>query len=631
MEAQQIAQLGSWDWNVATNEVSWSDQMYHIYGYGEERFPVSFEKAIERMLPEDAEKTRNRMKGSMGEAQRLFKEKGEMVFNNPIAEYPILLPDGSKKILRGAGKIILNQEGKISRVIGTVQDITEQKDSEDKIKAINKKLNEAQQIAELGSWEWNMQTNELSWSENLYQIYGVNPDEGINFEKFISLVHPDDREYIENLVESSFKTKRFREFYHRIVTPAGKVKTLHARGDVIVNDEGGIVKMIGTGRDVTTEKIIENKLIETNEKLEQRNLFVEKLINSSLDLIMVVDKEFKFLTVNKKAESVIRSYYPGELIGKKITDLNPSIENSDAYQDLLKAFKGDIIIRDKVKSTFSENYYEHNYVPLLNASGEIYAVMIISHDVTENIKQLEELKKLNESDKLKSDFIKMASHELKTPVTSIKGYTQLLLTALKTKEEEEKTISPLLIKSSLISIDKQVTRLTRLMSELLDLSKIETGMLVLHKEMFNLNELVIETVQDILYTNSKHSINVFHDFACHVFGDKDRIGQVLINFLTNAIKYSPNSDKVEVWIRQLKEDHVSVSVKDHGIGIDKKYHEKIFERFYRAEGKEEQTYPGFGIGLFIAKEIIQRHDGSIRLVSEKGKGSVFTFNLPVVL
>src|SRR6266496_610779 len=204
------------------------------------------------------------------------------------------------------------------------------------------------------------------------------------------------------------------------------------------------------------------------------------------------------------------------------------------------------------------------------------------------------------------------------------------MTSLKKEEEEEKTISPLLVKSSLISIDKQVTRLTRLMSELLDLSKIETGMLVLNKELFNLNELIIETVQDILYTNSKHSINVFHDFACNVFGDKDRIGQVLINFLTNAIKYSPNSDKVEVWIKQLNENHVSVSVKDYGIGIEKKYHERIFERFYRAEGKEEQTYPGFGIGLFIAKEIIQRHDGSILLVSEKGKGSVFTFNLPVV-
>jgi PAS domain S-box-containing protein len=239
----------------------------------------------------------------------------------------------------------------------------------------------------------------------------------------------------------------------------------------------------------------------------------------------------------------------------------------------------------------------------------------------------EELRKLNEADKLKSDFIKMASHELKTPVTSIKGYTQLLLSALK---EDESKLSPLLIKSSLVSVDKQITRLTRLMSELLDLSKIETGMLVLNKELFNLNELVIETVQDILYTNSKHNINIFHDFESKVDGDKDRIGQVLINFLTNAIKYSPNSDKVEVWIRQSEKNWVSISVKDFGIGVDEKDHEKIFERFYRAGGKEEQTFPGFGIGLFIAKEIIQRHGGTIGLTSQKGVGSIFTFTLPAV-
>jgi len=237
----------------------------------------------------------------------------------------------------------------------------------------------------------------------------------------------------------------------------------------------------------------------------------------------------------------------------------------------------------------------------------------------------EELRILNEADELKSDFIKMASHELKTPVTSIKGYTQLLLSALK---EDESKVSPLLVRSSLISVDKQITRLTRLMSELLDLSKIETGMLVLNQELFNLNELVIETVQDILYTNSKHDINIFHDFECNVNGDKDRIGQELINFLTNAIKYSPNADKVEVWIRSSEKNWVSVSVKDFGIGIDETDHEKIFERFYRAGGKEEQTFPGFGIGLFIAKEIIQRHGGAIGLTSKKGKGSVFTFTLP---
>jgi signal transduction histidine kinase len=215
---------------------------------------------------------------------------------------------------------------------------------------------------------------------------------------------------------------------------------------------------------------------------------------------------------------------------------------------------------------------------------------------------------------------------LKTPVTSIKGYVQLLLDSGKNDDDP---LPPLMVKSSLTSIDKQITRLTRLMSELLDLSKIETGRLELNKEVFSLNELVIETVQDVLYTNSKHNIHIYHDFSCNVYGDKDRIGQVLINFLVNAIKYSPRSDKIEVDVRQAGKRSVSVSVKDYGIGIEKKYHEKIFERFFRAEGKEEQTFPGFGIGLFIAKEMIQRHGGTIHLESERGNGSVFTFTLPI--
>ena len=187
----------------------------------------------------------------------------------------------------------------------------------------------------------------------------------------------------------------------------------------------------------------------------------------------------------------------------------------------------------------------------------------------------------------------------------------------------------MLVRSSLISVDKQITRLTRLISELLDLTKIETGTLELKKEKFSLNELAIETVEDILYTNTKHQINLFHDFQSYVFADKDRIGQVMINFLTNAIKYSPNSNKIDVSIRRTTNEQVAFSVKDYGIGIDKEEQEKIFERFYRAKGKEEQTYPGFGIGLFIAKEFVEKHGGQVLVESEKGKGSVFTFTLPI--
>jgi len=115
-----------------------------------------------------------------------------------------------------------------------------------------------------------------------------------------------------------------------------------------------------------------------------------------------------------------------------------------------------------------------------------------------------------------------------------------------------------------------------------------------------------------------------------VLADKDRIGQVMIYFLTNAIKYSPNSNKIDVRIHRTINEEIAFSVKDYGIGIEEEEQSKIFERFYRAKGREEQTYPGFGIGLFIAYEFVQKHGGQMKVQSEKGKGSVFTFTLPIL-
>ena len=135
-------------------------------------------------------------------------------------------------------------------------------------------------------------------------------------------------------------------------------------------------------------------------------------------------------------------------------------------------------------------------------------------------------------------------------------------------------------------------------------------------------------MQDIRQTTSRHAIIINNDFEGNIYGDKDRIAQVLLNLLTNAVKYSPDADSIEVFLEE-KNKKAVIRVVDHGIGIDKKDYQKIFERFYRVEGKSEQTYPGFGIGLFIATEIIQRHNGSISVESIKGKGSVFTVILPV--
>jgi len=578
-------------------------------------------------------------------ALNTMKAKEEDVMGKTLLEVLPKMKDtqGHKDLLRAINGEIIHNEIYYSRVSNRYYEnsLVPLKGHDDKIYAVlviahdntelitsAKKLNEAQQIAQVGHWDWEVSTNRLTWSDNLYNVYGVSTSDGIDFEKFMALVHPDDRANMQANIEFAVQSRSFKDFYHRIITPAGEIKIIYGRGEVVMGEDGKVSRMVGTGQDVTKQKLLEQQLIETNKKFEERNRFIEKLISSSLDLIMVVDKDLRFITLNKKAETVLGKVFKGPIIGEKITDINPSVIGTQAYQDLLNALQGNIIIRDKVRSTMGdEQYYEHNYVPLFNENDEVYAVMVISHDITENIRQMEELRKLSESDQQKNNFISMASHELKTPITSIKGYVQLLLNAF--DKDKEKQLPPLLVRSSLISVDKQITRLTRLISELLDLTKIETGTLELKKEKFSLNQLAIETVEDILYTNTKHQISLFHESQSYVFADKDRIGQVMINLLTNAIKYSPGSNKIDVWIHQTKNGRIAFSVKDYGIGIDEEEQERIFERFYRAKGKEEQTYPGFGIGLFIAKEFVEKHGGQIFVESKKGKGSVFTFTLPI--
>jgi PAS domain S-box-containing protein len=236
-----------------------------------------------------------------------------------------------------------------------------------------------------------------------------------------------------------------------------------------------------------------------------------------------------------------------------------------------------------------------------------------------------EIHKIKEEEKRKEDFLKMVSHELKTPITSIKGYVQLLLSILNTVQNPAFDSIPL--KPSLERIDHQIIRLTRLISEILDLSRIEEDKLQLQKSVFSLNDLVDQTIQDIRFTNTQHNLNVDHNFYCNIYADKDRIGQVLINFITNAIKYSPDHKEIKVCIEQPKQNLVQVTVKDKGIGIDKTFHKDIFKRFYRISGESEDTYSGFGIGLYLSNEIIQRHKGTVKVKSQLGKGSDFSFIL----
>lgn len=229
-----------------------------------------------------------------------------------------------------------------------------------------------------------------------------------------------------------------------------------------------------------------------------------------------------------------------------------------------------------------------------------------------------------EKENRKDEFLSIASHELKTPITTIKAFTQLLVRQFSMEETSEKNDKALLY---LKKMDNQLNKLTNLVQDLLDVSRIQAGKLIYNEEIFNVVDLVNETITDMQPTTQKHELIHMSRGDIYIEADKYRINQVLTNLISNAIKYSPNASKIIIKSRATN-DIVTISVQDFGIGIPKSQQTKIFERFYRVNDNKRESFPGLGIGLYISSEIVKRHKGRMWVESEDGKGSIFYLTLP---
>jgi len=227
-----------------------------------------------------------------------------------------------------------------------------------------------------------------------------------------------------------------------------------------------------------------------------------------------------------------------------------------------------------------------------------------------------------ELEKQKDNFLGIASHELKTPVTSLKAYAQVMESMFKRSGDFKNA-------DLLGKMNKQVDRLTNLFSDLLDVTKINSGRLQFNNAEFDFNEMVEEVIEDVQRTSFRHIIKKELSFNKTIFGDRDRICQVVTNLLTNAIKYSPDANEVVIYTKD-EQDTVKVCVQDFGIGISPDLQDHVFEQFYRVSGNKEHTFPGLGLGLYISSEIVKRLGGKIWVNSVQGKGSTFGFNIPVI-
>lgn len=376
---------------------------------------------------------------------------------------------------------IKDTKGKVTNLVIQHQDITDLKNSEEKIKISEERLRLALNAGDIGVWDWDIENNLLTWTDQVYKIHRVSK---ANFKptvkNLLDLIYKEDREVVKEAIDQSLNNRTPYEINFRINTKDGQIRWVSTRAVVFCDSHGKPTRMLGATSDVTKQK-----------QLEQE----------------------------------------------------------------------------------------------------------------------------------KNDFLSMASHELKTPITSLKLFIDLLCREA-SKSDSEKIVT------YAKRIQDQANRLMELTNDLLDVSKVETGKLLLKKVIFNLNDFIKDIVADLQPTATKHKVIIKDIPNIKIFADRYRIYQVLVNLITNAIKYSEDGKIIISAIK--KEKEVIISVQDFGLGIPKHQQNKIFERLYQAKDSgQSKTYPGLGLGLYISKEIILRHGGRIWVESKKGKGSTFFFSLPL--
>jgi PAS domain S-box-containing protein len=337
------------------------------------------------------------------------------------------------------------------------------------------------------------------------------------------------------------------------------------------------------------------------------------LIEQSGDAIQLINPQGEILYSSDSVFKVL-GYTPEELQGQVAA---PYIHPDDLPYFMEKV-KG--LLETPKKQVTMEYRVKHK-----NGSWVWLETTGTNHLDTPSIRALvgnfRDVTKRKELERQKDDFVAVATHELKTPVTSIKAYTQILQSRFKKAGDERSS-------EMLAKMDAQLDKLINLIGDLLDVSKLESGKMTFNLENFDFNELVKELVEELQRTTIRHEISIEGKVKNKVYGDRDRVGQVLTNLISNAIKYSPHAQEINVKVDQ-DEENVTLCVQDFGVGIAKNKQDKVFERFYRVSGPKEDTFPGLGLGLYISSEIIKRLGGRIWVESAKGKGATFCFSLPL--
>lgn len=626
LEAQRIADMGSFEWDLMTRKINVSPQLMKVLDLDH---TGDFEHFITKVHPGDKPKVKKAMEEAM--------EKGDYE-----CEYRLYTSAGKERIIWSRGFVRFD-DGKPSVFRGTVMDVTEKHHMVQRLQRSEELYKQAQSLSHIGNWAWDLLHEKLMWSEELYRIYELQPGSEISYDQVYSYNHPEDAEFVTRQMERSLKTFEAFDYKYRILLQDGKMKILHARGEVLT-DEGKPYKLIGTLQDVTEQQLIERQLRENRE-------FIQKIANTTPSLIASYNVNSGKYTFINQALQTILGYDPQEVFEKGVSFVADLIHPDDIVQLMEKnaealktanehppADGNEMVVEFKYRMRHRDGRYHwfHTFGTIFdrNSRNEVEHVLNVSIDITEQENAGRELYEMNmqlkHSNASLEEYAYVASHDLKEPLRKIATFSDRLLTSQRDRISEEG-------KLYLSKIIESSRRMQTMISDLLAVSVISGNK---GFEICDLGQLLEEVIQTLEYKIEEKNAVLKVNALPKARVVPSQFRQLFQNLVGNALKFTPEHRQPEITIHHyylpaaqvavpnlvISAQYLFIEVADNGIGFDNQYANKIFTIFQRLHGKTE--YEGTGIGLAICRKIAENHGGTIIATGIINEGATFTIIIP---
>ena len=616
----ESSELGLWYCDLPFDKLEWNQKCKEHFGLSPET-EVTIALFYECLHPEDRDRTQEAITRALTEG-------------TPYQiDYRTEDRTGEIRWIRAIGRAFYNETGQPTRFDGITIDISDRKRAEETLESNQQWLTLAQNIGKIGIWDWNLQTGELILTEELQSIYGLLPGSfDSTFQSAIAMVHPSDRARVEREVRCCREEGIDFNSEFRIQRPDGQICWIVAKARAFPDENGKPVRVIGVNMDVTDRKLAEEALGASEKRFRvAQELSLDAFIifhairNSTGEII-----DFQWDYANPKAAETL-GYSIDELVGHRLSDRLPNQIHTDLFQRYVQ------VVETGIPHDIEVEYHGegiHGWFRNMAVKLEDSVAISFSNITDRKLQEQERLHLLElerearsqaeVANRIKDEFLAILSHELRSPLNPILGWTQLL---------KKGTLSPEKTLQGLNSIERNAKLQTQLIEDLLDVSRILRGKVILTETPVKLTEVIESAIETVRLAAQAKLIQIHTEFnpqIGQVLGDANRLQQAVWNLLSNAVKFTAQGGQVTVSLTQ-EEDCAQIQVQDTGSGIDPDFLPHVFESFRQADSTTTRTFGGLGLGLAIARHLVELHGGRISANSPGlGQGATFTVRLPLL-